>query len=41
MHFDLDLLLEEIHGLTHIDPWFLAQIEDLVNTEKLISRNII
>ena len=25
--------LERIHELTHIDPWFLAQIEDLVAEE--------
>ncbi len=25
--------LEEIHELSHIDPWFLAQIEDLVREE--------
>ncbi len=24
----------EIHALTHVDPWFLAQIEDLVSTEQ-------
>jgi carbamoyl-phosphate synthase large subunit len=25
--------LERIHGLTHIDPWFLAQVEDLLKEE--------
>ena len=25
--------LEEIHGLTHIDPWFLVQIEELIQLE--------
>jgi carbamoyl-phosphate synthase large subunit len=25
--------IEEIHSLTHVDPWFLAQIEDLINCE--------
>src|ERR1700728_435272 len=25
--------LERIHGLTHIDPWFLAQVEDLIKEE--------
>ncbi len=29
---------EEIHALSYIDPWFLAQIEDLVVTEKDIAR---
>lgn len=28
---------EELHDLTKIDPWFLAQIEDLVLTEKGLS----
>jgi carbamoyl-phosphate synthase large subunit len=27
--FRIGMSLEEIHRLTHIDPWFLAQIEDL------------
>lgn len=27
--FRIGMTLEEIHALTHIDPWFLAQIEDL------------
>ncbi len=31
--FRLGMSLEEIHGLSKIDPWFLAQIEDLVHTE--------
>jgi len=25
--------LEEVHALTHIDPWFLAQIQEIVNLE--------
>jgi len=25
--------LEEVHALTHIDPWFLAQIEEIVQIE--------
>ena len=28
--------LETIHSKTHIDPWFLSQIEDLVHTEETI-----
>ncbi|QGU32385.1 carbamoyl-phosphate synthase large subunit [Thermochromatium tepidum] len=31
--FRAGLSLDEIHGLSRIDPWFLAQIEDLVRTE--------
>ena len=27
----------EVHSLSHIDPWFLAQIEDLINEEKRLS----
>jgi carbamoyl-phosphate synthase large subunit len=30
------LSLEEIHTMTRIDPWFLAQIEDLVHSENNI-----
>ncbi len=30
---------QEIHELCHIDPWFLAQIEDLVGTEKAIAKH--
>ncbi len=29
---------EEVHRWTKIDPWFLAQIEDLVNTEAMVER---
>ncbi len=32
--FRIDLPLEEIHQLTHIDPWFLVQIGDLVRREQ-------
>ncbi len=28
---------EEIHGLTHIDPWFLAQIADLIKREQALA----
>ncbi len=28
--------LEDIHAITWIDPWFLAQIEDLVRSEEVI-----
>jgi carbamoyl-phosphate synthase large subunit len=31
--FRLGMSLEEIHDLSKIDPWFLAQVEDLVHTE--------
>src|SRR5690606_30245954 len=29
--------LEQVFNLTKIDPWFLAQIEDIVATEKTIA----
>ncbi len=32
------LSLEEVNALTKIDPWFLAQIEDLVETEKEVEQ---
>ncbi|MCU6435220.1 carbamoyl-phosphate synthase large subunit [Undibacterium sp. Jales W-56] len=31
--FGLGFTLEEVHQLTHIDPWFLAQIKDIVDIE--------
>ena len=32
--FRLDMDIEEIYGLTKVDPWFLAEIEDLINSER-------
>ena len=34
--FRAGLSLEEIHELSRIDPWFLAQIEDLIQTETAV-----
>ncbi len=31
--FRIGMSLDEVHGFTRIDPWFLAQIEDIVRTE--------
>jgi len=31
--FETGMTLEEVHELTHIDPWFLAQIKDIVDIE--------
>ncbi len=31
--FENGFTLDEVHTLTHIDPWFLAQIEDIVKIE--------
>ncbi|HVY05008.1 MAG TPA: carbamoyl-phosphate synthase large subunit, partial [Burkholderiales bacterium] len=33
----IGMSLEEIQQLTHIDPWFLAQIEDLIRQEKALA----
>ena len=35
--FRLGMSVEEVHELSRIDPWFLAQIEDLVRMEKEIA----
>ncbi len=32
--FRVGMTMEEVHQLTHIDPWFLVQIEDLIRTEQ-------
>ena len=32
--FRCGMSMDEIHALSHIDPWFLAQIEDIVRQEK-------
>ncbi|MGO4331356.1 carbamoyl-phosphate synthase large subunit [Cupriavidus sp. 2TAF22] len=34
--FRIGMSLEEVHAETSIDPWFLAQIEDIVRTETLV-----
>ena len=39
--FRLGLSLEEIHNLTHIDPWFLVFIEDLIIEEREITKGSI
>lgn len=37
----LGMDLEEIHELTHIDPWFLVQIEEIIQCEQSLSgRNL-
>jgi carbamoyl-phosphate synthase large subunit len=36
--FGVGMSLEEIHKFTKIDPWFLAQIKDLVDTELAIEK---
>ncbi|MCH9757688.1 MAG: carbamoyl-phosphate synthase large subunit [Proteobacteria bacterium] len=32
--FRLGMSREEIHHLTHVDPWFLSEIEDIINVER-------
>ncbi|MBY0475768.1 MAG: carbamoyl-phosphate synthase large subunit [Nitrosomonas sp.] len=36
--FRCDFSLDEIHQLTHIDSWFLAQIEDLIKQEQALTK---
>ena len=36
--FRAGLSLEDIHDICHIDPWFLRQIEDLVQEERRIAK---
>ncbi len=36
--FRCDFSLDEIHQLTHIDIWFLAQIEDLIKQEQALTK---
>ncbi|HEY5366093.1 MAG TPA: carbamoyl-phosphate synthase large subunit, partial [Casimicrobiaceae bacterium] len=39
--FGVGMSLDEIHGYTKIDPWFLAQIKEIVDTElKLETRTL-
>ena len=33
----IGMSLEEVQQLTHIDPWFLAQIEDIIRQEKALA----
>ena len=33
--------LEEVHALTHIDPWFLAQIEEIVKLELEVEKRTV
>jgi len=35
--FRAGMTLEDVHVLTHIDPWFLAQLAELVETETTIA----
>ena len=36
--FGIGMSLEEIHGYTKIDPWFLVQIQELVNIELSVEK---
>ncbi len=35
--FRVGMTQEQVHGFSHIDPWFLAQIEDLVRQEQALT----
>jgi carbamoyl-phosphate synthase large subunit len=35
--FRIGMTLQEVHALTHIDPWFLVQLEDIVRREQALS----
>ncbi len=35
--FRIGMALEQVHQLTRMDPWFLAQIADLIDEEKALS----
>ncbi len=39
--FRIGMTLEQIHGFSHIDPWFLAQIEDIVRQERALAGSTI
>jgi len=39
--FRVGMSLDEVHGLTHIDPWFLAQIEDIVRQEQELTGRLL
>jgi carbamoyl-phosphate synthase large subunit len=36
--FRVGMTQEQVHGFSHIDPWFLAQIEDIVRQEQALMR---
>ena len=38
--FRVGMTLDEVHGLTRIDPWFLVQIEDIVRQERALRRRL-
>ncbi|HET8902582.1 MAG TPA: carbamoyl-phosphate synthase large subunit [Saccharospirillum sp.] len=37
--FRADFSVEEVHRLTGVDPWYLVQIEDLINEEKALQES--
>ncbi len=38
--FRAGVSMEDIHALTHVDPWFLREIEELVSTEAVLARGV-
>ena len=39
--FAQDFTLDEVYALTKIDPWFLAQIQDIVETERWLETQVL
>ncbi|MCK9595048.1 MAG: carbamoyl-phosphate synthase large subunit [Candidatus Omnitrophica bacterium] len=37
--FRLGMTVEQIHGLSKIDPWFLFNIKEIIELEKVLSKN--
>jgi carbamoyl-phosphate synthase large subunit len=38
--FRAGLSVEDLHALTHVDPWFLREVEDIVATEKELAKGV-
>ncbi|ABC81502.1 carbamoyl-phosphate synthase large subunit [Anaeromyxobacter dehalogenans] len=38
--FRAGLGVDDVHGLTHVDPWFLREVEELVATERTLARGV-
>ncbi len=36
--FRIGMTVDEVHQYSHVDPWFLVQIEDLIRLEEVISK---
>ncbi|ACG73345.1 carbamoyl-phosphate synthase, large subunit [Anaeromyxobacter sp. K] len=38
--FRAGLGVDEVHAITHVDPWFLREVEELVATERTLARGV-